>query len=386
VEGERVLRGQTLFTDRTHPAIRFVAPAAGVVTHLHRGERRALRAVVIGLEGEGDVPLEGSGDLPARLLEAGLWPALRTRPFGRVPDPATRPAALFVTAIDTNPLAAPAAWALEGSMADFEAGLAVLPELTDGTVHVCTERAVAPALSHPRLVRTVFEGPHPAGLPGTHIHRLHPAGARQVVWHIGYQDVVAIGRLVARGERCFERIVALGGSPLTRPHMVRTVLGASIDDLLQGELGDEPCRLVAGSPLAGRQASGWGAYLGRHHLQVVALPEGGTAAPRAATWSFHALLAHGPLLRIPRRLTTSLQGRPAPLVSLGTSERVVPLRLLITPLLRALVAGDVETAEALGCLELDEEDLALATFLCPSKIEYGAWLRRALTELEGERS
>lgn len=381
-EGECVARGQTLFTDRGAPAIRFVAPAAGIVERIHRGERRALESVVVRVEGDAAVKPDLQGNPRERLQSAGLWPAFRTRPFGRIPAPEARADAIFVTAIDTHPLAARAAWVLQDRLDAFEAGLEVLTRLTEGPVHVCAEPDLPlPPPRDPRVRLTTFEGPHPAGLPGTHIHHLAPVGRGRTVWHVGCQDVVAIGRLFAEGRRSFERIVALGGPCVRRPRLLTTLLGASIDDLVRDELDGTPCRVLSGSVLSGRQASGWGAWLGRHHAQVVALPEAPSAAHVGPRYSFHGLPGRR-ASSAGLRLSTWLGGQPAPSIALGSFERVVPLRLLVTPLLRALLLGDLDTAESLGCLELDEEDLALCTFVCPSKLEYGPLLRRALDAIE----
>jgi Na+-transporting NADH:ubiquinone oxidoreductase subunit A len=185
------------------------------------------------------------------------------------------------------------------------------------------------------------------------MHFLDPVGRGRTNWHVGYQDVVAIGRLFTTGRIPFERVVALAGPRVTRPRLVRTRLGASVDDLVRGELERGPCRVVSGSVLSGRQASGWGRHLGRQHLAVAVLAQEDTA----------------------------LHGRPGPMIPVESFERVMPLDLLPVPLLRALAIGDVDAAESLGCLELAEEDHALCTYVCPGKLDYGAHLRAVLDEL-----
>jgi Na+-transporting NADH:ubiquinone oxidoreductase subunit A len=296
-------------------------------------------------------------------LKFGLWPAFRTRPFGRIPDPGAVPDSIFVTAMDTNPLSADAAVVLESNAEPFRSGLDGLTMLTNGPVFVCQSPGPALADESKERIRCVrFDGPHPAGLPGTHIHRLAPVGGGRVVWHIGYQDVIAIGYLLATGRLWTERVVALAGPGVRDPRLVRTRIGASLDDLTEGELGDGNFRIVSGSALSGRVAG----FLGRYHTQV------------------SVLTAVGETARLPilSRLLGNGHNPPAPLIPLAAFERAMALDIYPVPLLRALSVGDAETAERLGCLELIEEDLALLSYVCASKTDYGALLRALLDDLE----
>ncbi|HSG93963.1 MAG TPA: hypothetical protein VLA28_00475 [Afifellaceae bacterium] len=297
------------------------------------------------------------------LLKSGLWPAFRARPYGRIPDPAAMPHAIFVTAIDTNPLAVDPTVVIGSQAGLFRSGLDALVMLTDGPVFVCQSPGRALAEESGKQIRCVrFDGPHPAGLPGTHIHCLAPVGGGRVVWHIGYQDLIAIGHLLSTGKPSTERVVALAGSGIRDPRLVRTRLGASLDDLTEGELGDGDFRIVSGSPLSGREAG----FLGRYHSQVSVLPQPGeTARPLI----FSRLLGY--------RCDV-----PSPLIPLAAFERVLPLDILPVPLLRALSVGDAETAERLGCLQLVEEDMALLSYVCASRADYGALLRSVLDDLE----
>lgn len=396
--GQRVRLGEPLFVDRARPRIRFTAPGTGVVSAIHWGQRSGLHSVVIALEGDDQVEFEAIRPealagldrerVVDRLLESGLWTALRTRPFGRIPDPGSVPRSLFVTAMESDPLAPRAEVILAEHHRDFANGIDVLARLTDGPLFVCTgPRTDVPTGTVERVRVAEFDGPHPAGLPGTHIHFLDPVGPSRTVWHVPYPDVIAIGRLFTTGRLWVERVIALGGPLLRRPRLIRTRLGAHTEDLVRGEIEEGECRVVSGSPLSGRQAAGWGSYLGRFHTQVAVIREGpdapspGWLLPRWGGRSAWRIPPWGGL-RVRDRWTTALHGARTAMVPLGRFERVVPLRILPTPLLRALLTGDVEAAMALGCLELDEEDLALCTFLCPSKIEYGPFLREALLELE----
>jgi Na+-transporting NADH:ubiquinone oxidoreductase subunit A len=407
--GDDVKRGELLFEDKQCPGVRFTAPATGTVVAIHRGDRRSFRSIVIELsreerEGRGaDAVTFGSfsgrhpsglsdDDVRELLMASGLWTSIRARPFSRVADPQTRPHAIFVTAIDTEPFAPHVDVVLEGLHGPFERGLAALSRLTDGMVYVCTAPdSGVPIPDGERIRHEEFVGVHPTGTAGLHIHLLEPVARGRFVWHVGYQDVVAIGRLFETGQLAVERVVALAGPAEGRPRLVRTRLGASTAELLADAPVDEGTRVVSGSLFAGRLAAGdTVGFLGRYHRQVCLIREGrerellGWLAPGlgkfSASRTFLSTLAPG------RRFSfnTSTNGSRRAIVPVGLYERVMPMDLLPTLLLRALVMQDVERAEELGCLELDEEDLALCSFVCPSKLDYGAALRAVLTTIETE--
>jgi Na+-transporting NADH:ubiquinone oxidoreductase subunit A len=403
--GAAVRRGELLFEDRRTPGLRFTAPATGIVSAVNRGERRALQSVVIDVSrddcaatqppfasytGRDPASLDGAA-VETLLVESGLWVALRERPYGRVARPGTRPRSIFVTAIDTRPHAPSPAVALAGRDADMARALAALAKLTDGAVYMCVGADGPGIATNGEQVRVErFAGPHPAGLPGTHIHMLDPVGPAASVWYVGYQDALAIGRLFGSGELDVGRLISLAGPAVVRPRLVHTRLGASIDELVAGELADGDVRVISGSVLDGRAARGAvHGYLGRYHQQVAALAEGrerelfGWFAPGRAKFSLWRVVA-GAFARDGIALTTSTNGSARAMVPIGAYERVMPLDILPTFLLRALVTDDVERAEALGALELEEDDLALCTLVCPGKLEYGPLLRAMLTRLESE--
>lgn len=372
--GTQVALGQPLMEHRRHEGVVATSPGSGVVTRIERGARRALQAVVVELEGEARVQFpaparSGPESLPrdeviALLLRSGLWTALRERPFDRVPAPRTTPRALFVTAIDTRPLA-PAVDPIVGArLEDFRAGLAVLRRLTTGAVYLCRAPGSDVDAGEVEGIEVAeFAGPHPAGLVGTHIHQLAPASRRRPAWYIGHQDVLAIGRLFTSGHLDVERVVALGGPCVRRPRLVCTRVGASLLDLLVGELREGPARIVSGCALHGHEGAGVQAFLGRYDDQVTVLPED----PRGLS-----------------RVSTAQHGRRTTWVPVEAFERVLPFDTLPGPLLRALIVGDAERARDLGCLELAEEDLSLASHVCPAKQDYGALLRAVLDRIERE--
>ncbi len=411
-EGDTVQRGQPIFDDKKIPGVRFTAPGAGKVVAVNRGERRRFLSLVIELDDEEragrgatvkfdaftgkDTAQLNRDQVKDLLLESGLWTALRRRPYSRTAFPDETPHSIFITAIDTNPLAPAVERVLEGQEDDFQRGVEVVSRLTEGVTYVCCAPGSAvPVPTGGGIQREDFDGPHPAGTVGLHIHTLDPVHRGKVVWHLGYQDAVAIGHLFRTGELKVDRVVAVAGPEAKDPRLLRTRLGASIDELLvgdvKGEAADGDLRFVSGPVFSGTQAQGDRlGYLGRYHSQVSVLAEGrqrdflGWLAPGKDMFSitrvFLAKLFPGKKFAF----TTSTNGSRRAMVPIGMYEQVMPLDIIPTFLLRALVMEDLERAEALGCLELDEEDLALCTFVCPGKTEYGPYLRKVLTTMEKE--
>ena len=418
--GDAVRRGQLLFEDRKQPGVRFTSPAAGTVMAVNRGAKRALISVVVRVD-PGDQAGSGGGagfsshtgrhpsalsreEVEALLVESGDWAALRARPFGRTAAPGSTPKSIFVTAMSSEPFAPEADRVAEGRAGDLERGLAALARLTEGPVYLCRAPGTLAAIQPSGQVRIEeFIGPHPAGAPGLHIHTLDPVDRSKLVWQIGLQDTLAIGRLFATGEADVQRIVALAGPPVRRPRLLRTRLGASLADVTRGEIGtgaeavpDDAVRVVSGSPLSGRTAVGAGApaelhgYLGRFHDTISVLEDDhsrhflGWLQPGLGAFSRARAFASSLLPRKSFAMTTTTYGSPRAIVPIGLYESVFPWDLQPTFLLKSLVAGDIERAEELGCLELLEEDLALCTFVCPGKTEYGPYLRDALELIEKE--
>ena len=397
--GDRVKLGQLLFTDKKTPGVRYTAPGAGVISAIHRGEKRVLQSLVIDLEGdEQEVfaqysadQLESLSDARVRenLQQSGLWTALRTRPFSKVPALDAVPSSIFVTAIDTHPLAADPAVVIAEHAADFENGLKVLGNIAK--VFLCkADGANLPGEKLAKVQGEAFAGPHPAGLPGTHIHFLDPVSVSKSVWQIGYQDVIAVGKLFTTGQLFVERVVALAGPVVEKPRLVRTRIGASLQELTAGELVPGFNRVISGSVFGGRTAQGAFAYLGRYHTQVSCLSEGNDREmlhylragvnKHSVLNVFVSKLAGSKLFNF----TTTTNGSPRAMVPVGNYEAVMPLDILPTQLLRYLIVGDTEMAQKLGCLELDEEDLALCTYVCAGKYEYGPILRDNLARIEKE--
>lgn len=395
-EGDRVQAGQPVVVNKRDPDVVLTAPGTGRVIAINRGTRRTLRSVVIELEDAGTrFPYSRSLDDPGKaLLESGLFAAFRTRPFGRIPSSGATPAAIFVTAMDTRPLAADPRPVIADAGVYFRSALAVLRDLYDTPVYLCTAPDW-PLDPVDGVIHATFEGPHPAGLPGTHIHHLAPVSADRQAWHLGWQDVLAIGRLFRDRALSFERVVALGGTPFARPRCLLTRLGADVEELVASEWCEPSSwsgapRLLSGSPLCGRLAAGPERWLGRYHDQISGLvpaPTGKRLRWRRlidGRFSFAGTFARraGHTGTIP--FSTDQNGRPTALVPIDAFEKMIPMDVLAEPLLRALLIGDTDQAQALGCLELVEEDLALCSFICPGKNDYGAILRVNLDRIEAD--
>ncbi len=418
--GEKVKTGQVLFTDSKNPGVKFTSPGCGTVEAIHRGEKRRFLSVVIKLDGKPDgksaakdagkdavefkkYPAEALETLTRQqvvenLTESGLWTAIRRRPFGKIPSPEKTARALFITAMDTNPHSPCAEIVISMYREAFIAGLKVLTRLGIPNIYVC-RRPKAETIPGEDCVAEVetatFSGPHPAGLPGTHIHFLSPVGRKHSAWHLGYQDVIAVGQLFLTGKLDVTRVISLSGPRVKEPRLLRTRLGASVQELVKGQLLKEDNRVISGSVLSGHTAMTAGvaseeAYLGRYHQQITALEEGdkrhlfGWVLPGFTTFAFKWVNISSLFFWKKFRMDTNLHGGHRAIISIGSMEEMMPLDILPTYLARSLATNNLEEAEGLGALELIEEDLALCTFVDPGKNDFGAMLRDVLTTIEKE--
>ncbi len=293
-EGDRVRTGQAVFTDKDNPGVHFTSPGCGRVVAINRGAKRRFQSLVIAIDGDEAVSFTDKsgrdpGLLPAEeirstLIASGLWTSLRTRPYGRIPTVDAIPSSLFITAIDTEPLAADPLAVISRTPGDFRLGLLVLRRLVDCPLHLCCAGEIQGCGDIPGIKTWHITGPHPAGLPSTHIHFIDPVSEKKIAWQIGYQDVIAIGHLFRTGQLSTERIVALAGPSVSTPGLVSTRLGASVAELCRRETSDDNCRLISGSVLSGaRRVTAPTDFLGRFHNQVSALPENSSGTQRCST-------------------------------------------------------------------------------------------------------
>jgi Na+-transporting NADH:ubiquinone oxidoreductase subunit A len=404
--GDEVLKGEKLFEDKKNPGVIFTSPVAGTVREINRGERRVFESIVVEISADKDKQVQfasyqskgiesySSDEVEALLIESGWWTCLRKRPFSKIPARHSRPRSIFVSAMDTAPLAADPEIIIGEHVDDFKAGLKILAQLSQGKVYVATSTDSKLSLRGLTQVEQVcFHGPHPAGNVGTHIHFIDPISMTKVVWHANYQDVIAVGRLFSTGEFFNQRVISIAGPVAKKPRLIRTVLGARLLDLVAGEtIGSlSEIRTVSGSVLGGRTANvGPFGYLGRYHLSVSLLLEAkgreflGWQSPGLEKFSVKNSFLSKFMHRKKFAFHTGTYGSKRAIVPIGSYESVMPMDILITILLRELLAGNFEQAGRLGALELDEEDVALCTFVDPCKNEFGLILRENLTALEKE--
>ncbi|MDA3860621.1 MAG: Na(+)-translocating NADH-quinone reductase subunit A [Melioribacteraceae bacterium] len=395
--GDEVKKGQFLFADKKTPGVKFTATASGKIIEINRGEKRAFKSMVIEKYGSEEITFKSYSEnelsnltadsIKENLIESGLWTSLRVRPFSKVADPSTTPNSIFVTAMDTNPLAPSIEKVLEGKEKAFENGLKVLDKLIEGKIFLCkAPNSKISIIDSSKLIVEEFEGPHPSGLVGTHIHFLDPVSSSKNVWYVNAQDVAAIGNLFTTGKIDTDRIISVGGSQVKLPTLIKTEIGADLNELTTDALKDGENRVISGSVFTGHHATGFVSYLGRYHQQVSVIEEEskreflGWVNPFGNRFSIKSVVMPKKVLNF----STSLHGGKRSIVPVGSYEAVMPLDILPNYLLRALAVNDIEEAEQLGCLELDEEDLGLCSFVCPSKINHGENLRSNLTQIEKE--
>lgn len=399
-EGDSVVAGSPLMSHKDTPDVMVTSPVSGRVRAINRGARRVLVSIVIDIDETQSTPIDFSsvGDvstaegLAERLSAAGLWTSFRTRPYSKVPSSDSRPSAIFVTATDTEPLAADPTDIINDAADAFRKGLQAITKLTDGKTYLCqTSGASVPGADIEGVTVAGFSGPHPAGLAGTHIHFLQPPKGEQAVWTIGYADVISIGRLLESGHYDASRVIALTGPLCGTPKLVRTIAGASMADLVSEDLdrNEVPVRMISGSILSGRMGEGETGYLGRYTRQITLIEEDqkqiplGWIRPMPSKYAVQPVLGSAFSKKL-RALTSNLNGGRRAMVPTGTFEQLMPQDYLPTQLLRALLVMDTDQAQALGAMELDEEDLGLVGFACPAKYEYGIALRDCLAKIEKE--
>lgn len=399
--GDKVREGQALFEDKKNPGVLICSPVSGEIVDIVRGERRRLLAVTIRPD-ESLEPIRftqfdeyalaeiSAEQVREQLQKSGAWSLLRQRPFDKTPKIDATPQAIFVNTMDSNPLAVNPMLAFADREADYQAGLTVLSKLTAGPVHVVHEpKTKLPQTLARHVQYHAIDGIHPAGLVGTHIHFIDPVSANKTAWHLNLQDLLAIGHLFRTGYLDNERIISIAGPGVKNPQFVKTRIGVSLTHVLKDNLAEGEQRIISGSIFAGRQTDAETAFLGFYDKQVVVLPEGRESIflefMRPGMNSYSRTRAYlGRFLKKPLPFTTSMQGSPRPIVPFGIYDEVMPLDILPTLLLKALIIKDTDTAVQLGALELAEEDVALLTYVDPGKHDFGAILRENLEQIEEE--
>ncbi|MCI5706238.1 MAG: Na(+)-translocating NADH-quinone reductase subunit A [Odoribacter sp.] len=382
--GDEVKAGDVLFIDKARPEIKFTSPVSGTIEEIKRGERRKLLEVVVKADTEtryhdfGKVEINKlkREEIINRMLEGGVWPMVKQRPYDIIANPTTTPKAIFVSGFDSAPLAPDYDFILNGQEHDLQTGFDCLSKLCNKNVNLNLEAGTPSASVFTKLKNVeinYFSGPHPCGNVGIQINHLNPINKGELVWVVNIQDVAIIGRLFNEGRFNARKIIAVAGSEVNKPLYYHTVLGVSIANILDGKLKkqvDE--RIISGNVLSGTQVEANG-YLGYYDNLITVIPEGnhyeflGWAAPGFNKFSASKLF---PSFLCPKKhytLDTNFHGERRAFVVSGQYEQVFPMDIYPVYLLKAILAHDIDQMEQLGIYEVVPEDMALCEFVCTSK-------------------
>ncbi len=371
-EGDDVKIGSVLFHDKNNEKIVFTSPISGRVKAIVRGDKRAILAVVVENAGKNEAIDFSSVSNPIeKMLQSGVWPLLRQRPFATIANPADKPKHIFISMFDTAPLAPDYNFIIGNQQNTFIEGIKVLSKLTDGNVYVNVCKDVRPCVSADakNVIYTEFDGPHPAGNIGTQINALSPINKGEVVWYCYPQDVITIGKLFLTGKYDSTRIIATTGSAVRNPHYYQTRTGAYVAQILDI---DENARVISGNVLTGTNITS-DKFLCFHDSQVTVIPEG------------NKYKMFGWLRPVFRRINdTNTNGDTRPYIMTGQFERVFPFDIYPMQLIKACLIKDIEQMEELGIYEVDAEDFALCEFIDPSKTQIQQIIREGLEFIRKE--
>ena len=388
-EGEKVKLGQKIIEDKKNPGVFFTSPCGGEVSSINRGDKRKFLSIEFDIDAEEESVLFDTNQDPKTLLiESGLFNAFRTRPFNRTPKVEDKPDRVFINACDTNPLAVSPKDIIQLNEADFNSGVAFISSLFDFDIDLAFEDDHRD-YTFKKVNSTQFKGPHPAGLASTHINAIYPVNLHRKVWTINYQEVISIGYLVNNGKLRTHKNISLAGESVFNPSIVSARIGSNIDQLCAGKVNSN-ARVISGSVLFGHDAIDAMSYLGFYDNQVTALPN--HTDDVFLNWIMPGKNIHSKLnvflsaFKQPAKFNfnTGINGGNRAIVPVGSYEEIIPHDILMTQLLKALVVGDVEVAAELGMFELTAEDLALATYVCPSKYDYCSILMDNLNKVYEE--
>lgn len=402
-EGEKVKRGEVVFYDKYNKDVKFVSPVSGVLSEVVRGEKRRILEVRIKVSEVDEVvqvdPVDPSSisreEVMKTMLANGLWPYLKQRPLDKIANPAVTPKAIFISSFDSSPLAPDYDFIIRGQDQYFQHGLNALAKLTDGKVNLTLNAKGAPdeAFVNAKNVQiNRISGKHPAGNVGTQIHHFDPIDKGEFVFTVNPQDVVTIGKFFAEGKFDSSKYVALTGSEANNRKYYKTIMGAQLTPLVEGNLVQDNVRVISGNALTG-EAVGSDGFLGFYDAQVTVLPEGddykffltkGWLGPGFDKFSSHRLFPTWLTPNKKYRLDTNLNGEERGFVVTGEMEKVLPFDILPMQLIKAIIVNDIDAMEELGIYEVAPEDFALCEYVCTSKIEIQEKIREGLDVIEEE--
>ncbi len=406
-EGSAVKIGSPLYYNKEKPEVKFVSPASGKVVKINRGERRKIAEVVIESDGsdaavdfgscaEKDLAGLAVDEIKKKLLDSGMWPMIRQRPFSKIANPDLVPRDIFITGMDTAPLVADPEFILQDEEEYFNAGLKIIRRLTEGKVYLSLNGEVKDHLSflqNPEGVEVhEFSGKHPAGNLSVHIHHIAPINIGDIVWYVNAVDIPLIGKLFLNGTFPTERIVAVSGSAVEAEirKYYRTWVGADVQTLVnEGNLTQDYVRIITGNILRGRKIPEHG-FIGFYNRTLTIIPESkerelfGWLTPGLDQESFSRTFLSKYFRRSEYIKDTRIHGGKRAFFQTGDYEKMLPMDIYPAQLVKSIMAGEIEDMLALGLLEVDDEDFALCTYICPSKIDFGEHIRKGLDVLELE--
>ena len=398
-EGDKVLAGTPLMFDKNHPEVKFVSPFSGEVTAVERGERRKVLGITVKKDAENnyvefgkkDVAKLTAEEVKQTLLDGGVWPFIKQRPYDVIANPEVAPRDIFVTAFDSAPLAPDFEYVAKGEQPAIQAALDALKKLTKGKVYVGMRPGSAIKLQGVEIV--TVEGPHPAGNAGIQAHHIKPVNKGETIWTISAFDLIIMGRLFTKGIADFERVIAVTGSEIAKPAYVKGFAGTPLKDLINGNINkaDYVQRFISGNVLTGENA-GLDGYLNFYHSQVSVIPDGtdkdemlGWAMPRMAEYSVsHTYLTWLFGGKKQYTIDARLKGGKRALIVSGDFEKVFPMDIYPEFLYKATLAFDIDKMENLGIYEIAPEDFALCEFVDVSKTELQKTFRLGLDRLQKE--
>ena len=377
-EGDTVKVGSVLFHDKNNERIVFTSPISGTVKAIVRGEKRAILKIMVENDGKNDaIDFSSVNDPIDKMLQSGVWPMLRQRPFATIANPNDRPKHIFVSMFDTAPLAPDNDYIIENQYDAIAEGINVLSRLTDGNVYInvnvnsttCRDAINRISTDINNVVITQFEGPHPAGNVGTQINVISPINKGETVWYCYPQDVITIGKLFLTGRYDSTRIIAMTGSAVKKPHYYQTQVGADITPILDIV---ENSRVISGNVLTGTNITSDNC-IGFYDSQVTVIPEG------------NKYKLFGWLRPVFKRFTdTNTNGDTRPYIMTGQFERVFPFDIYPMQLIKACLIKDIDQMEELGIYEIDAEDFALCEVIDPSKTPIQQIIREGLEFIRKE--
>jgi Na+-transporting NADH:ubiquinone oxidoreductase subunit A len=399
-EGDRVKAGTPVFFDKYSETIRFTSPVSGTVREIRRGAKRVVLEIKITADpenvyedfGKVDPTMLNRDKIIEKLLESGIWPMIRQRPYSVIANPVDHPKAIFISGFDSSPLAPDYNFIIQNYSLEFQTGINALAKLTTGKIHLNLRAGDGTSkvfTGSANVQVNYFKGPHPAGNVGVQINKIEPINKGEVVWFLRPQEVLTIGRLFLEGRFNAERLIAFTGSEVLKPRYFRTKIGACLHKFIDGNIAAGKLRIISGNVLTGTKIDRDG-YIGFYDSQVTVIPEGehfeflGWAMPRLQKFSFSKTFFSWFTPNRKYRLDTNINGGHRAFVLTGEYEKVFPMNIYPMQLLKAIIIKDIDLMENLGIYEVDEEDFALCEFIDASKTEMQAIVREGLDYIRKE--